>query len=296
MKPILISSSVSLAIGFSFGWLIKPDSPDLESSVPPLGNVSNNSNVPSPHLPTRISDSPAHRDRPKRPSPNGISTKSLPTATVPAAVKRADRAKWMQLIEVLGLNDEQAKALEAAMAESLPKSESGKSPEITYTEAGALLEKNILALLDADQRKTFAEMQRRAMNNRIELSAQQTYSQELGEIDLSPEQRGQALDLLRGRAEQLSADIPSSTRLLLTGSFLPIRDLTFSEEAIRLLRQLSPQDSGDITLDKLAEKRRAETEEKAALYESFLTPAQLELYRSRITETPDPHERIHSGN
>lgn len=192
----------------------------------------------------------------------------------------------MQLIEVLGLNDEQAKALEAAMAESLPKSETGKSPEIAYSEAGSLLEKNIRALLDADQRKAFAEMQRRAMNNQIELSAQQTYSQELGELDLSPEQRGQALDLLRGRAKQISTDIPPSTRLLLTGSFLPISDLTFSEDAIRLLRQLSPQDSGDITLDKLAEKRRAEAEEKAALYESFLTPAQLELYRSRISESP----------
>ncbi len=138
-------------------------------------------------------------------------------------------------------------------------------------------------------------MQRRAMNNRIEISAQQTYNQELGELDLSAEQRARALELLRREAEQSSADIPASARLLLTGSFLPIGDVNFSEDAIRLLRQLSPQDSGDITLDKLAEKRRAEAEEKARLLEPVLTPAQLELYRSRLSQTPDILDQLRSG-
>lgn len=292
MKTILISSALSLAIGFTFGWLIKSASADLDSFVPQTGQ-----NTPTPRPPAPAPDSPTGRDRPDRPPSDGGPTKGNPigTATVPEAAKRADRAKWMRLIEVLGLNPEQAKALEAAMAESLPKSETGKSPEIAYTEAGALLEKNILALLDADQRKAFADMQRRAMDNRIELSAQQTYTQDLGELDLSPEQRAQALDLLRGQAGQLSADIPPSTRLLLTGSFLPIGDVNFSEDAIRLLRQLSPQDSGDITLDKLAEKRRAEAEEKAKLFEGVLTPAQLELYRSRLSQTPDILDQLRSG-
>ncbi len=193
----------------------------------------------------------------------------------------------MRMIEVLGLDTEQAKAFEAAMAESLPKLEVDQSPEIAYIEAGVSLEKNILALLNTDQQKAFAEMQRRAAENRIELNAQQTYSQEFNELDLSPEQRAQALVLLRGQSEKLSADIPPSARLLLKGSFLPIGDLNFSEEAIRLLRQLEPQDSGNITLDKLTEKRRSEAEEKAKLFEGVLTPAQLELYRSRLSETTE---------
>lgn len=292
MKTILISSAISLAIGFSFGWLIKSASTDLDSFVPQAVQ-----NTPNPRPPVRSPDSPPERVRPDRPSSDNGPTKGTPigTATVPEAAKRADRAKWMRLIEVLGLDNDQAKALEAAMAESLPNSETGKSPEIAYIEAGALLEKNILALLNADQRKAFTDMQRRAANNRIELSAQQTYSQELGELDLSPEQRAQALDLLRSRAEQISADIPSSTQLLLTGSFLPIGDVNFSEDAIRLLRQLSPQDSGDITLDKLAEKRRVEAEEKAKLFEGVLTPAQLELYRSRLSQTPDILDQLRTG-
>jgi hypothetical protein len=138
-------------------------------------------------------------------------------------------------------------------------------------------------------------LQRRTADNRIELNAQKTYSQELGELDLSPEQRAQALDLLRRQAEQLSADIPPGTRLLLTGSFLPIGDVNFSEDAIRLLRQLSPQDSGDVTLDKLAVMRRAESEEQARLFEGVLTPAQLELYRSGLSQTPDILDQLRSG-
>jgi hypothetical protein len=292
LKTILISSALSLAIGFTFGWLIKSASADLDSFVPQTGQ-----NTPTPRPPGSAPDSPPARSRPGRPSLDTGPTKRTPTGTapVPEAAKRADRAKWMRLIEVLGLDGGQAKALEAAMAEAMPKSENGQSPEIAYLEAGARLEKNILALLNADQRKAFTDMQRRAADNRIELSAQQTYSQELGELDLSPEQRGQALDLLRSRADRNSADIPSSTRLLLTGSLLPIGDLNFSEDAIRLLRQLSPQDSGDVTLDKLAEKRRAEAEEKAKLFEGVLTPAQLELYRSRLSQTPDILDQLRSG-
>ena len=292
MKTILISSGISLAIGFTFGWLIKSASADLDSFVPP---ATQNKPIPRPAAPAP--DSRPERIRPEHPSSGGGPKHKDPigTAAVPEAAKRADRAKWMRLIEVLGLDDEQAKALEAAMAESLPKTDTGKSADITYIEAGARLEKSILALLNAEQQKAFAEMQRRAIDNRIELSAQQSYSQELGELDLSPEQRTQALDLLRSRAEQLSADIPASTRLLLTGSFLPIGDVNFSEDAIRLLRQLSPQESGDITLDKLAEKRRAEADEKARLLEGVLSPAQLELYRSRLSQTPEILDQLHSG-
>ena len=293
MKTILISSGISLAIGFTFGWLIKSASADLDSFVPPTTQ-----NKPIPRPPAPAPDSPPERVRPERPSSGDSPKRKDPigTAAVPEAAKRADRAKWMRLIEVLGLDDEQAKALEAAMAESLPKTDTGKSADITYIEAGARLEKNILALLNADQKQAFADMQRRAMDNRIELSAQLSYSQELGELDLSPEQRTQALDRLRSRAEQLSADIPASTRLLLSGSFLPIGDVNFTEDAIRLLRQLSPQASGDITLDKLAEKRRAEADEKARLLEGVLSPAQLELYRARLSQAPEILEQLHSGD
>ena len=292
MKTILISSALSLAIGFTFGWLIKSASADLDSFVPQTGQ-----NTPIPRPPAPARDSPPDRVRPDRPPSDNGPTKGTPigTAAVPEAAKRADRAKWMRLIEVLGLDNEQAKAFEAAMAESLPKLETGTSPEIAFIEAGARLEKNILALLNADQQKAFTEMQRRAADNRIELNAQKAYSQELSELDLSPEQRAQALDLLRRQAEQLSADIPPSARLLLTGSFLPIGDVNFSEDAIRLLRQLSPQDSGDATLDKLAEKRRAEAEEQAKLFEGVLTPAQLELFRSRLSQTPDILDQLRSG-
>ena len=294
MKTILISSAVSLAIGFSFGWLIKSASAELDSTIPLSGNVSNDSNVPNPDPPDTTPD----RERPERPSPEGVPAKTLPTGTakVPESVKRADRAKWMRLIEVLGLNDDQAKALEASMKEALPKTDTGKSPEITYTEAGERLEKNILAMLDADQQAAFQQLKQRFMDNRIESDAQEAYVMELSGFDLSTEQRERALELLRGRAKEAAAEVPASARLLLAGSFLPIGDEKFTEDAILLLRQLAPEETGDITLDKLAARRRAESEQKAALFKSVLTPAQLELYRSRVSETPDLLDRIRSGD
>jgi hypothetical protein len=292
LKTILISSAVSLAIGFTFGWLIKSASAELDSIVTVTAP-----DKPAPRPPGPIADVTPDRERPDH-LPTAIDPPKGPpagTAAVPPSVKRADRAKWMRLIEVLDLDDGQTKALEAALAEALPKTDTGKSPEIAYTEAGRRLEINILALLNPEQRDAFAALQRRAAANRIEVSAQEAYARELGELDLSAEQREQALDLLRERAEQTAAEIPPSTRLLLAGSFLPIGNEIFSENSIRLLLQLSPQETGDATLDKLAEKRRAEAEEKAALFEGVLTPAQLELYRSRLSQTPDILDRIRSG-
>lgn len=291
MKTILISSAISLLIGFTFGWLINSASSELDSIV-----TVSAPDRPSPR-PSAPENAPPERNRPEPPMSDTGPQKGTPngTADVPRTAKRADRAKWMRLIEVLGLDDDQAKALEAAMSESRPKVDDGTPPEIAYAEAGAILERSILALLEPEQRTAFLDLQRRAMENRIEVSAQQTYAQELGELDLSPDQRKQALDLLRGRAEEIASDIPASTRLLLTGSILPIGDERFTEDAIRLLRQLSPQETGDVTLDKLAGKRRAEAEEKAALLGDVLTPAQLELYRSGLSQTPDILERIRAG-
>jgi hypothetical protein len=297
LKTILISSAVSLAIGFTFGWLIKSASSELDSIVTVTAPDAPRPRPPEP-TPEPTPETPPERDRPERPSTENVPAKNLPrgTAEVPESVKRADRAKWMRLIEVLGLNDDQAKALEAAMAQALPKNDTGTSPEVTYTEAGERLEKSILALLDADQQVAFQQLKQRFMENRIESKAQETYFMELSGFDLSKEQRERALSLLRGREEELASEIPGSTHLLLAGSFLPIGDERFTEDAIRLLRQLSPQETGDITLDKLAARRRAEAEEKAALFESILTPAQLELYRSRVSETPDLLDRIRSGD
>ena len=292
MKTILISSAVSLAVGFTFGWLIKSASEDLDSFVPQTVQ-----NTPKPRPPAGTPDSPIERVRPERPASENAPTKapSTGTATLPETAKREDRAKWMRLIEVLSLDKVQAKALEAAMAESLPKSETGESPEVIYNRAGALLEKNILAILNADQKKSFADMQSRAMDNRIELNTQKTYAHELGELDLSSEQREKALKLLRVREHGIASEIPPATRLLLTGSFLPIGDVRFTDDAIRLLRKISPQEKGDVTLDKLAEMRRAEANEKAKLFEGVLTPAQLELYRTRIYQTPDILDQLRSA-
>jgi hypothetical protein len=293
LKTILISSALSLVIGFTFGWLIKSASSELDSVVTVTAPAP-----PTPRPSAPATDTQPDRARMERPTIDGGTPKAPPagTATVPASVKRADRAKWMRLIEVLGLNDEQAKALEAALAEALPKTDDGKPPEVTYTEAGQRLEKNILALLEPEQRSAFGEIQRRAIQNRIEVSAQQAYARELGDLDLTAEQREQALGLLRGREEEVAAEIPPGARLLLAGSFLPIGDERLTEDAIRLLRQISPQETGDITLDKLAQKRRTEAEENAALFEGVLTPAQLELYRSRLSQTPDILDQIHSGD
>jgi hypothetical protein len=297
LKTILISSAVSLAIGFTFGWLIKSASNDLESFSP---NIPLQANPIARARPADTGTDPiTKRDKPSSEQSPGRPTTVLPngTAEAPPAEGKEDRAKWMRLIEVLGLDADQSKSLEAAIAEAIPSSGTDEPLDMVFAEAGARLEKSILAMLTPEQSEAFGKLQQRALENRIEVTAQQSYGQELGNLDLSSEQREQALGVLREQARKAETSIPASTRLLLTDSILPVGENGFSPDAIRLLREINtPVDSGNAAFEKLILARKAEIEQKMNAYEGILTPAQIARFRVQLSESSDILDQIRDRN
>ncbi len=297
MKTILISSAISLAIGFTFGWLIKSSSTDLDSivqQVPTQGGP-----VKRPRA-TDGSTTPAtQRNKPRNERPPASPNTGLPegTADTTPTEGRVDMAKWMRLIEVLGLDDDQAKALEAAIAEALSSTDNGDPIDEAYAAAGSRLEKAILAILTPEQRKAFAKLQQRSLENQIEVKAQKAYAQELGNLDLSADQREQALGLLRDQARAQETSIPASTRLLLTNSFLPVGQNGFSPEAIQLLKEITtPVDPGSEAFEQLVIARKAEIEKKMNIYEGILTPAQIARFRVQLSESSEILDQIRRFN
>jgi len=278
MKPILLTSAVSLTIGFAGGWMIKSASQELES-------VSKYQQLPIERpKPTRPSNpTPDHPfpTRPdERPDDNGI-TIDFPEAEIPESALQTDRAKWMRLTEILSLDADQSKAIAANIEESRPKPSEDESPDIIYGKAGEDLEKRILAILTPEQQAEFKKFQQRAIENIVEQKAQRTFSEDLGNLDLTPAQREQALEVFRQRAEADVSEVSPATRLTLSGSILPIGNEKFSDESILLLRKIGTNPS----MEDMAAIHRAEIEERMKRFQDVLTPGQIESYRASLGES-----------
>ncbi|MEP3214455.1 MAG: hypothetical protein ABJQ29_14745, partial [Luteolibacter sp.] len=206
-------------------------------------------------------------------------------AAPPESLQRAERAKWLRLIEVLGLDSDQAKALEAAIAQNRP-TPNGDSPlDVAYTEAGDKLEQDILAILTPEQQDAFRELQERSLDTQVEAKAQAEFAESLAKIDLSTEQREQVLDILRRQAEADVSNISSGTLLLLGQSFLPIGDEKVTLESFELLGQLQVQPGATpTTIEELTALHRVELERRMTQFNGILTPAQLALYQASLAQ------------
>ncbi len=288
MKTILISSAVSIAIGFTFGWMIRSATVDLDSIENTITTAPNPKRItPKVHDPLDIPPdqiNPSDIDRvmsPNRNIPEG-------NAKPPESAEKAEQAKWSRLIEVLGLDKTQAKVLEAAIAESDPVPAEGQQLDASYVAAGEKLQAKILSVLNEDQQKAFKELQERSLKNQLHAKSMQQYVQELGKFDLDASQADQAMAVLMKHAEGEASAIPAGTRLLLDGSVLPIGDRKFSDDAFSLLGKISASNTGGaMSIEEIAAIHRAEMERRMNQFEGILSPAQMQRYQAGIMESSE---------
>lgn len=253
--------------------------------------VSANPKDPLDIPPDQIS--PSDIDKAISPNRNPIPDPAKP----PESVEKAEQAKWNRLIEVLNLDATQAKILEAAITEAEPIPAEGQQLETAYSAAGEKLQAKILSILNEDQNKAFKELQQRSLKNHLHAKSMQQYVQELGKLDLDASQMDRALGVLLEREEEQAAGIPSSTRLMLDGSVLPIGDRRISDDGLTLLRKLAATDnSGTPGIAEIAEIHRAEMQRRMSQFEGILTPAQLERYQAGILESSENLDLINPPN
>lgn len=290
MKTILISSAVSIAIGFTFGWMMHSATSDLDSIEKRLVVTGNDRKRP----PSGNSGSPLDLP-PDRIGPGDIDNALSPhkdpprgDGKPPASALKAEQAKWKRLIEVLGLDATQAQTLEAAITEAEPTPAEGEPLDAAYENAGKSLEAKILSMLSEDQAKAFKELQERSLNNQLNSKSMYQYVQELGKLDLDGSQKDKALEVLLNREKEQAAAIPASTRLLLDGSVLPVGNLRISDDAFTLLRKLSATNAGGATgFEEVAAIHKAEMDRKMSQFEGILSPAQLERYQAGVMESSE---------
>lgn len=278
---IIVSYAVTFAIGLMIGCMFisadsnPPEQPKDPGQAPPSSRPTSDT-PPSERDP--IPNVSKSNPRSSPPLLNG-------DATPPESLQKAERAKWLRLIEVLGLDSDQAKALEAAIAEIRPQPDENTPLDTAYAEAGEKLEQSILAMLTQEQQVAFREMQQRSLKNRVEVKAQEEFAESLTNLDLTEEQREQALEVLRKQAEEDVSLIPSGARLLLGSSFLPIGDEKTTDKSFEIMGQLQPKPGEPLpTFEQIAALHRAELERRMTQFEGILSPAQLALYQSSLSQ------------
>ncbi len=170
MKPVIITSLLSLVLGFAGGWMFRSASSELET-VTRDAPATVERKPPAAPPRTENPDVPAvPEDRDPIPDRTGeVITRD--DIVIPESAIKADQAKWLRLVEVLGLSKDQSKAVAAAIEETQPSTESGESPDASYQRAGEQLEKNILAILDPTQQEAFRKFQLRVLENQVETTA-----------------------------------------------------------------------------------------------------------------------------
>ncbi len=288
MKATLIATGIALVIGFAGGWVTKSASAELDSFSPARTQPVIQRPEPAPRPP----DTALPRPEPNAFSPEPKAPRRTPRSPAtevkdPEVAETLDSAKWTRLVEVLGITPDQAQTLEARLAQALPSEPGGNATE-ELAKTGAKLEAEILSVLAPEQQEAFKELQERDRVRRVENLAQEAYLATLSELDLTPEQRAGSLEILRQNSREQLDGIPDSTRLVLSGSFLPIGNEGISDQGLIFLSKLKAAGHGNGSqpgVQEVAALHRREIATHMNQFEDVLTPGQLARYQQGLQKS-----------
>jgi hypothetical protein len=297
MKPQLLYIAGAVIIGFSIAWFLKPSPAVEEKKAAVVERPKKTTAAPSSR--TEGPDDPRN---PREPAPLPSAADSEQAVAGPSieAVKSRDEARMIRLAEALGLSKEQQAALttmiEAAQASSgntpgtSPSAFSSMENAITM---GGNIEKSLDSILTPEQAEAFQKLRERNRTNQVETTAQKEVSELTGGIDLTPEQRQKALDIVRGKVSERYSSWPSGLELTLDTSVLPTGPAAISSESVDSMRFFaeSEKDPAAAQAAKIEKQRRA-LDDQLTLYGAILSPGQMTQFRAEIDERKKTLDRL----
>ncbi|RYD25316.1 MAG: hypothetical protein EOP87_24645 [Verrucomicrobiaceae bacterium] len=204
-------------------------------------------------------------------------------------IRSRDDAKLARLTEALNLNDDQKaevlKAIAAARATLEPEGgiQADKLLD-TATQAGAELEKAILATLTPEQAAAFAALRKRVQDSGVETASQEQASQFSKLTDLSPEQREMILDRIRGDVRKDYDGRPQGLDLLLDTSPLPTGSAFLTGTSLASMPYMGGGPDAEEKIAAFRDLQRQNLDAQVDKYKDILTPAQLSRLQLDIEE------------
>lgn len=295
MKPQLLYTAAAVIIGFSIAWFLKPSpAPEVKKAVV--------AEKPKKTTPTPSTDSPDDMETPRQSTPLPLPSTSRKAAAGQGdeTVRSRDEARMIRLAEALGLSEEQQTALgkmiEAAQASSGDAPGTPASAFSSFENAvtlGGNIEKSLDSIFTPEQAEAFQKLRERNRANQVETTAQKEVSDLTGRIDLTPEQRQKALELVRGKVSERYASWPSGLELTLDTSVLPTGPAAISSSSADSMQFFaeSEKDPAAAQTARIEKQRRA-LDDQLTLYGAILSPGQMALFRTEIDERKKALDRL----
>ncbi|RYD60849.1 MAG: hypothetical protein EOP83_18455 [Verrucomicrobiaceae bacterium] len=300
MKPVVVTAIALLS--FAAGWVIKPTPDAVAEGASTQNGAPKGSGKGSGADYGELRDGKISDRRlvlPKRgvaaggpidPTPETVSAQVRFEETFGNAANRAERARLSRLSEALGLSTEQQEALRNMLdirRDGFRNLQgSNHDPAAAIQQAG-ISEKNFMEdvkkVLDPEQVAAFESFKQREKDNDIEAKAQRDVADLIGQVDLSEQQREQALVVMRQLSETAAAKRPAGWDVMneavgmLGGSQAAVMD-----DLGGVMDDPSIMKDPQAIQRKLLETQRATAEARVAALKSILTPGQLSQYRANL--------------
>ena len=303
MKPSTLIATAAALTGFATGWLLKPagNSPASAASVPeqtdgkglPVGGKSRDRDAPPLILKARGGGE-------MKADPEAANAQVAFARGFQNATERAENARLSRLSEALGLSPEQKETMDVLLANRRDGfrdlNGGGKSPsEIPAQAAQAELrfEAQVAKLLDPEQSAALAALREREKENSVEAKAQRDHADLIGQIDLSAEQREQALESLRTGSAEAVAKRPAGWSLMSESmGILGGAHAAMLEDMGELMADDEAMADSQEFHRRLVQSQRAAMEQRIARLTGILTPGQLAQYRSTLEARANMTEQV----
>ncbi|HEY8961322.1 MAG TPA: hypothetical protein VIM57_03890 [Luteolibacter sp.] len=314
MKNRVFLASVTAVCGFALGWVLKPaQRPETlakEAEVDTAGHRSERlseaeldaaNREREPHITSSSGDSLSEETEE---DPKAFAIR-MERAFKDATFQR-DRGKLLRLAEALGLTNEQVAQLEAMLlqqrraASPLGTPSANRNPKETLDtliRSAKEMDDQFRSTLTPEQDKALEALRARQRENQTETRAQKELTELTSRLDLTPDQRDAALQVLRTQSAKTQEKFPAGSDLVSESSLLPLvaagQFSANSVEAMTLLA-VDPPASNDSrgTMDKLNEIQLKQLQERLTGLSSVLTPAQLDQYRASMETNHLSRQRV----
>ncbi len=294
MKPTVLIPIFAAVAGFSAGWLLKPapDSPDSPVAETQdkgrTGGKSHDRRGTPLVLKPRGGASGNPEDSAS--SPETVAAIINHRKSFQGALELAENARLSRFAEALGLSPDQKEAISALLAgrrdgfrELAGQRKAPADLVADAANAERIFRQEVEKVLDAEQVAALDAKIQREKENAVQASAYDDLADLSRQIDLSPEQREQALATLLETSQAAHDRRPEGWAVMSEsfsvlgdqqlGALDDIADILHDPEALK-----NPQALHQFQM----EARRKDMERKIAQLSGILTPAQLAQYRSTL--------------
>jgi hypothetical protein len=293
MKSSKLIITATALTGFSAGWLLKPAGEAVAAGPSAPESAGTRSAAPGGKSRER-DDRPlilkARGSGEMAADPERVSAQVAFERGFGSATERAENARLSRLTEALGLSPEQQATMEVLLANRRDGfrdlNGGGLSPSEMVDQAARAeqgFEQQVAKLLDPEQADAFAALREREKANSIESKAQRDLADLIGQIDLSSDQRDQALEALRGGSAEAIDKLPAGWSLMNEAfSKLGGAHAMVLEEMGEFMGDDAVMGDTQEFHRRLVQSKRDAMERSLAKLAPILTPGQLAQYRSTL--------------